>query len=77
MKLKEYIKALKKLEKEHGDVELYYSIDDEGNSYDLVKFGPSVMYIAKDDIPKYGHIDPMSVNESKETKNDVPIIIIN
>lgn len=77
MKLKDYIKQLKKLENKYGNVELYYSIDDEGNGYDAVKFGPGVMYIAKEDIPEYGNVDPMSVHETKETKNDVPIIIIN
>ena len=31
MKLNEYIKRLQELKKEHGNVEVIYSMDDEGN----------------------------------------------
>ena len=61
MKLKDYIKQLKKLESKYGNVELYYSIDDEGNGYDAVKFGPCVMHIAKEDIPEYGNVPCVQV----------------
>ena len=33
MKLKEYIEKLQELYLEHGDLELVYAVDDEGNYY--------------------------------------------
>lgn len=43
MKLKEYKKFIDKLVKEgHGNKEVYYSSDDEGNSYEPVYYAPSV-----------------------------------
>jgi hypothetical protein len=37
MKLSEYIKLLQTAEEKHGDLEIVYSADDEGNRYQ--KFG--------------------------------------
>jgi hypothetical protein len=42
MKLKEYIKGLKDIEKKHPDLEVVYSIDDEGNDYSKVYFSPTL-----------------------------------
>ena len=43
MKLKEYIKELQNIEKEHGgNLDVVYSSDAEGNSYDKVYYTPSV-----------------------------------
>ena len=41
MKLSEYIKKLQAILEDHGDVEIIYAIDDEGNNFDLVHFDPS------------------------------------
>jgi len=41
MKASELIKNLQKLIEEHGDLNLVYSTDDEGNSFDEVGFNPS------------------------------------
>jgi hypothetical protein len=43
--LKEYIKQLKKLEKEHGHKFVVYSIDDEGNDFKYVFYRPSSGYL--------------------------------
>lgn len=43
MKLKEYRDKLNKLVKQgHGDKDVYYSCDDEGNSYQPVFYSPCV-----------------------------------
>lgn len=41
MKLLEYIEKLQALAQEHGDLELVYSVDDEGNYFRKVGFHPS------------------------------------
>lgn len=49
MKLTKYIEKLQELLKEHGDLELIYSKDDEGNVYDKVHLYPSLAnYIVSD-----------------------------
>ncbi|RLD64314.1 MAG: hypothetical protein DRJ01_00950 [Bacteroidetes bacterium] len=49
MKLSEYIKALNEALKDYGDLDVVYSIDDEGNDYKEVHFIPSVGYYDKKD----------------------------
>ena len=41
MKLSEYIEKLQTILKDHGDIETIYSIDNEGNSFDVVHYDPS------------------------------------
>ena len=53
MKLKEYLESLEKLYEEHGDIEVYYSIDEEGNDYKEVYYSPSFNYMTKDDNENY------------------------
>lgn len=49
MKLTKYIEKLQELLNEHGDLELIYSSDDEGNEYNTVNYEPSLVnYIASD-----------------------------
>ena len=49
MKLTKYIEKLQELLEEHGDLELIYSSDDEGNNYDKVHYEPSIVnYIVSD-----------------------------
>lgn len=49
MKLTKYIEKLQELLEEHGDLELIYSSDDEGNNYNKVNYEPSLAnYIASD-----------------------------
>jgi hypothetical protein len=42
MKLKEYAELISKLAKELPDAEVVYAIDDEGNGFQSVSFGPSI-----------------------------------
>ena len=49
MKLTEYIKKLQELLNEHGDLELIYAKDDEGNDYRKLHYDPGVVnYIESD-----------------------------
>ena len=49
MKLTKYIEKLQELLAEHGDLELIYSSDDEGNNYNKVHYEPSIVnYISSD-----------------------------
>lgn len=49
MRLTKYIEKLQELLEEHGDLELIYSSDDEGNVYDKVYLYPSIVnYISSD-----------------------------
>ena len=42
MKAKELIERLQELVIEHGNLELIYGVDDEGNDYDTVQYSASV-----------------------------------
>jgi hypothetical protein len=61
MILKDYLKALRKLAKEHGDKEVYYAMDDEGNAFNPVVYLPCYY----DDFP----VDDINVRKN--------IIVIN
>jgi hypothetical protein len=43
MKLKEYMLVLKKYAKAHPNIQVIYSIDDEGNAFNDVYFHPTLM----------------------------------
>ena len=58
MKLSKFIEGLQALAKEHGDLEVVYSVDDEGNSYHPVHYLPS--------IGNYDDNDQMFTGESEE-----------
>lgn len=45
MKVSEVIQFLKEIQKEHGDLECWYSSDDEGNSFRKLFYEPSVCYV--------------------------------
>ena len=69
MKLQQYIEKLQELLKEHGDLELIYSTDDEGNEYNTVNFNPSIVnyiesdrcLIDDDDLEEYNESDYQKV----------------
>lgn len=42
MKLSEYIQNLQNFMEEHGDMDCYYAIDDEGNGYQSVNYAGSL-----------------------------------
>lgn len=70
MKLNEYIKELKKLHKEYGNIDLFYSIDDEGNAYNEVVFLPTVGRMNRGNFithMRYAHeVDGITEQEIKD-----------
>ena len=47
MKLRDYVEHLKKLVRAHGDSEVVYASDEEGNSFHKVFYAPSVGFYKK------------------------------
>lgn len=69
MKLKEYAKCINKLLKKYGgDLEVIYSIDDEGNDFNYIIMNPEVGVLSRNGFT------PIKMMESEETPN---IICIN
>ena len=66
MKLKEYIEKLQELYLEHGDLELVYAVDDEGNYYDKVGYDPSIMNMCGEDRISEEDIEEYSSEEIKQ-----------
>lgn len=48
MKISEMIKGLQEFMKDHGDLECWYAVDDEGNGYQAVHYTPSKYYVSED-----------------------------
>ena len=48
MKLKDYIKQLQEIAKKHPNIEVAYSSDDEGNSFEYVRYNPAVSTVEID-----------------------------
>lgn len=68
MKLKEYIEKLNKLYKEHGDLELIYSRDDEGNEFNYLNFDPSLVNYIPSDLSVITDEDLEEYDESEYKK---------
>ena len=66
MKLKEYIERLQELYLEHGDLELVYAVDDEGNYYNKVCYVPDIMNMRGEDRISEEDIDEYSPEEIKQ-----------
>ena len=66
MKLKEYIEKLQKLYLEHGDLELVYAVDDEGNYYNKVCYDPDIMNMCGEDRISEEDIEEYSSEEVKQ-----------
>lgn len=49
MKVSEMIKNLQDFMTENGDLECWYSVDDEGNAYHKLYYAPSKYYVNEDD----------------------------
>jgi len=45
MKIGEYAEHIKKLAQDHPELDVVYSIDDEGNAYHKVHYEPSVQEV--------------------------------
>ena len=63
MILSEYIKSLKEIFTDNGDLEVVYSIDDEGNDFNKVFFNPSIGHYSSQNREYY---DENSVEEKNE-----------
>ena len=48
MKISEMINNLQEFMEEHGDIDCWYAVDDEGNGYQEVCFDPSKYYVDED-----------------------------
>ncbi len=65
MNLSEYMEKLNNLYTKHGDLELVYSKDDEGNEFNYINFDPSLVnynpsdlsVIADDDLDEYSELE--------------------
>ena len=66
MQLKEYIEKLQELYLEHGDLELVYAVDDEGNYYDKVSYDPGIINMCGEDRISEEDIEEYSSEEIKQ-----------
>ena len=66
MKLKEYIEKLQELYLRHGDLELVYAVDDEGNYYDKVSYDPDIINMCGEDRISEEDIEEYSPEEIKQ-----------
>ena len=73
MNISEMIKNLQEFMEEHGDLECWYAIDDEGNDFKRVCYDPSLRYTAEwfDDTYTAEDLDWM-----EEDPNDCTAICI-
>ena len=62
MKISEMIKNLQEFMAEHGDLECWYAVDDEGNAYREVYYEPSLYYV-NEDGEVYQEIDDFDLDE--------------
>jgi len=53
VKLSKYIAGLQVMLETHGDLECYYSIDEEGNGYHPVNYAGSPFFIHEHDVDDY------------------------
>lgn len=69
MKASKLIKALQETIEEHGDLELVYSIDEEGNSFHKVYFTPTIGNFSNFDFITKENID----DDYFDDQEDYPI----
>ena len=75
MKVSEMIKNLEEFKAEHGDIDCWYAIDDEGNGYKKVYFDPSLHYV---DDNNDVYVSAEDVEDCDLSIEDVtPICIVN
>jgi len=70
MKVSEMIENLNKILKEDGDLDVVYSVDDEGNSFHEVGFEPTVGHFEDDE---FNSVDSEQFEEYDLKKNAVCI----
>lgn len=74
MKISEMIKNLQDFMADHGDMECYYSVDDEGNAYHPVYYTPSKYY-----VNEYGDVKQIEdiVYDEEDINDYEPVCIVN
>lgn len=74
MKISEMIKGLQEFMSDHGDLECYYAIDDEGNAYRPVYYTPSKYYVGED-----GEVKQLEdiIYDEEDVEDYEPICIVN
>lgn len=86
MKLSEYIQKLQVVLGESGDLECYYSCDDEGNGFYKVNFDPGVSYTTSldwrldcifSDQDEYDEDCEYNELEDEDKEELIPICIVN
>jgi hypothetical protein len=78
MKLSAYLRSLREFFEEHGDMEIYYAADDEGNDYQKVVYYGTKMYLLDQDKEAY-RPDLYSGEDIEEYEDDefIPVCVIN
>lgn len=74
MKVSEMIKGLQEFMADHGDLECYYAIDDEGNAYRPIYYTPSKYYVGEDGEVK--QLEDIEYDE-ENVEDYEPICIVN
>jgi hypothetical protein len=72
MKLDDYIKHLQKIQAEHGNMDLVYACDEEGNRFDKVIFGPSVGFFHEGTFIDKEMIDDDIIDFGKDFTHSKP-----
>lgn len=74
MKVSEMIKGLQEFMADHGDLECWYAVDDEGNAYRKLYYAPSKYYVNDDnDVKQLEDI----VYDEEDVEDYEPICIVN
>lgn len=75
MKISEMITNLQSFLEEHGDLDCYYAVDDEGNAYHEVYYEPSLYFITEcEDVYQADDLSDLDEDEAASLKR---ICIIN
>lgn len=76
MKISKMIKNLQEFMEENGDLECWYSVDDEGNAYHPIYFTPSKYYVNNDNGDVYQTLEDLDYYEV-HIEDVRPICIVN
>lgn len=62
IKLNKYIEDLQKILKKHGNLQVIYAKDDEGNAFYPVNYSPSVGNYSEGEFDNEGEVNSVCVN---------------
>lgn len=73
MKISEMIENLKEFKEEHGDIEVWYAADGEGNEYHPIYFTPTLYYTnGRGDV--YGNMEDFDMDDYIEDIERICIV---